>query len=145
MFTLMYRMPHIAKKTSDVESDDNSNDNDWTYSGNRKCMYIVSHCCQTDITSVITITVIIVITIIVTIFSVITCSHHHRSHCHRHSHRRHRSRHHRSHCHHHSHHHHHSCHNDADNMHVCLCVDSKSLTLDESTYLLLFVLVQPRN
>jgi len=33
----VFRTPNIAKKTSDVESDDNSNDNDWTYNGSRKC------------------------------------------------------------------------------------------------------------
>jgi len=42
MFMLTFRVPNVAKKTSDVESDDNSNDNDWTYSGSRKCMYFVS-------------------------------------------------------------------------------------------------------
>ena len=34
---LVFRTPNVAKKTSDVESDDNSNDNDWTYNGSRKC------------------------------------------------------------------------------------------------------------
>jgi len=32
----MFRAANVAKKTSDVESDDNSNDNDWTYNGSRR-------------------------------------------------------------------------------------------------------------
>ena len=37
-----FRVVTVKKKSSDIESDDNSNDNDWTYSRDRKGLCAVA-------------------------------------------------------------------------------------------------------